>query len=81
MPMPHDHYQYGYRVDCAKEGCDPPHADDGRVIVFNLLEMQSNRGLWRDGKPTQSPKFNGHETTLVRRSIGMWERFDPSEET
>jgi hypothetical protein len=60
--------EWGRRIDCAKNGCNPPHADDG----------------WVSDLPPHWPKppdasldcvINNHATTWVKRTVtyGDWE--------
>jgi hypothetical protein len=55
--------EWGLRLDCTKNGCEPPHSDDGRVFPHN-------QGM---GTPTTRPKkaypINSHATTIVTRTI------------
>jgi hypothetical protein len=33
--VPRTWTEYGHRIDCAKQGCDPPHPDNGHVYPPN----------------------------------------------
>ena len=47
--------EWARRLDCAKQGCNPPHGDDG--------ELSSADG------PMDHPTINGHAATLVYRVV------------
>lgn len=46
-------------VDCEKNGCHPPHSDDGRVLSYTTQSTDENL-------PTT---INGHACTTVIRSV------------
>lgn len=54
--------EWGLRVNCEKQGCDPKHADDGEVTP-------------RPEKPT-TRTVNGHAADLVQRTVTIttWEQ-------
>ena len=48
--------QWGIRLDCAKQGCDPKHADDGHVV--------------RTGpEPHPDSTINNHACVVVTRTV------------
>lgn len=57
--MMEEYFEYAVRIDCAKNGCETPHNDDGLVWSgggrLRLLPQEVNR----------------HAVTRVRRLIGM----------
>lgn len=53
--------EYGLRLDCAKQGCDPPHEDNGRVFFVGAQPFEDE------------PEVNGHAATWVKRMITAWE--------
>lgn len=57
--------EYGWRLDCATEGCDPPHDDDGQVVAA-------------ESRPERAMTINGHATVVVRRRIGPWLSHPPA---
>jgi hypothetical protein len=61
-----EYFEYAVRIDCAKNGCETPHNDDGFV--------------WSDGGRLRllPHEVNRHAVTRVRRLIGMWE-VDPTD--
>jgi hypothetical protein len=65
--------EYGRRIDCAKNGCETPHADDGDVMPIPQSWMTGEDGDWQ----TKSwvGVVNNHAVTLVKRTIiySNWE--------
>lgn len=49
--------EWGLRLDCEKQGCDPPHRDNGRVTDVSRT------------RPDHDLVINNHAATLVSRSI------------
>lgn len=56
--------EYGVRIDCAKEGCKPPHSDD------NEVKMSRTKTEWR-----KTTTINGHAAKRVKRTVtyGEWQ--------
>lgn len=51
--------EYALRIDCAKNGCDPKHGDDGTIIPLGADE---------GGTTT----INGHACVRLSRVIPAW---------
>jgi hypothetical protein len=54
--------EYGLRINCNKQGCNPRHADDGDVIARQRLEDINPRHV-----------VSGHAADLVKRTITISE--------
>ena len=64
MTYPNKGYvEWALRLDCAKEGCDPPHSDNG-LIAFKGPDKPRRRTI------------NNHAATLVSRRILPWVEAD-----
>ncbi|TIC78792.1 hypothetical protein [Nocardioides sp. GY 10127] len=57
--------EYGLRIDCALQGCDEPHFDNGDVLRR------------RYERPTTT-SVNGHAVTLVQRTV-TWAEWESSD--
>ena len=57
--------EFGRRIDCAKNGCTEPHADNGQVTP---------------ARPGYGDTMNGHALTWVKRTVqvGDWQDIDGS---
>ena len=51
--------EYGLRVDCVRQGCDPFHDDNGRVVRITP----------ESARTTVDPEVDGHAATVVRRRV------------
>lgn len=52
--------EWGLRLDCTLNGCDPPHADNGRVFSFEVeIPRGYDGGYW----------VNSHKCRLVSRTV------------
>jgi hypothetical protein len=51
--------EYAIRIDCEKNGCTPPHYDNGDVIFL--------------GDDVRFQTVNGHACTVMSRVIPAWE--------
>lgn len=49
-------HEYGLRIDCARNGCEEPHGDDGYVLPRGIESEAIER-------------VNGHAVTFVVRSV------------
>jgi hypothetical protein len=66
--MSHERIEWGLRLDCSLQGCDPPHGDNGRVITFED-EVPAP-----DGGPIGF-SINNHAAVRVSRKVSFssWE--------
>ena len=66
--------EYGLMLDCAKQGCDPKHADDGRVF----FESKPGPATINFFENAPKPTINGHAATWVSRTVTYteWEPVD-----
>lgn len=55
------HVEYSYRIDCAANGCDPVHANDGELV-----------GSIRATLEDVPRRVNSHAVTPVERVVGAW---------
>lgn len=62
QPVERVEIQLAHRIDCAKNGCEQPHSDDGQVI------------RWPDETRRHDIHINGHVATAVERRVtyGPW---------
>lgn len=60
---PPGYRQWGRRLNCEKNGCDPKRKEDGRVFPMQTkAEARTNTTI------------NGHKADLVTRVMPDWER-------
>lgn len=74
MTYPFDsraHTEWAVAIDCAKNGCEPPHSDDGWVSAF--VESSLPDLLEHYGK---DPKINNHAATIMWREIPAFQRYE-----
>jgi hypothetical protein len=59
--------QYGRRLDCAMNGCNPPHGDDGTTYAWPET--------WGEPDVTEPLPINNHAAVWVKRTIVIsdWE--------
>jgi hypothetical protein len=63
--------EWGMMLDCAENGCEGPHSDDGMVSNWSTMDPS----VW--GKPTNKiGKINSHAAVRVKRTVtySKWER-------
>jgi hypothetical protein len=63
--VPRTWTEYGHRIDCAKQGCDPPHPDNGHVYPA----FAATGRLWTAARKPPNQPVNGHATTTVKHVI------------
>jgi hypothetical protein len=58
--------QWGYKIDCAAEGCNPVHSDDGDVFALTIERPDLVEGEHRS--------MNRHDVLVVTRLVvhGRW---------
>lgn len=56
--------EYARRIDCAANGCEEPHADDGMVLPPSTYCQRP-----APGSPQTVYKVNGHVVTWVQRTV------------
>lgn len=61
--------EYGYQIDCTKNGCQPPHTDNGRVYPAFTAAGR----LWNAARKPANQPINGHATTTVKHVITITE--------
>ena len=57
--------EYGLMLDCAKQGCDPKHQDDGRVF----FESKAGQAVVKFFRVIAGQNINNHAATWVSRTF------------
>lgn len=74
----YEEVEYGMRLDCIKNGCDPIHTDHNRISPLSrrMAHLWDKDFVkWINEHRTKAHKINNHAATFVERVVtyGAWE--------